>query len=97
MSLLGIPVSAVAAKLTGHLVRQILIRGSQPGPLTPLADQLNHDLTHLEGQRLEGMLAQVLGLLGHGLPCPAASSGRQGSHWRTSVTRSRWRSPPGRA
>jgi len=62
----GVPVSEVAAELTGHLVRQIQIRGSEPGPLAPLADQLNHDLTHLEGQRLEGMLAQVLALLRHG-------------------------------
>ena len=50
----GVPVSDVAARLTGHLVRQIQIRGSGGGPLTPLADQLNHDLTHLQGQRIEG-------------------------------------------
>jgi uncharacterized protein YidB (DUF937 family) len=59
VSLPGVPVSEVADKLTGHLVREIMIRGSQPGPLTPLADQLNHDLTHLQGQRIEGMLAQL--------------------------------------
>ena len=29
VSLPGVPVSEVAAKLTGHLVREILIRGSQ--------------------------------------------------------------------
>ena len=44
-------------KLTGHLVGEITIRGSQGGPLTPLADQLNHDLTHLQGQRIEGQAA----------------------------------------
>jgi hypothetical protein len=67
VSLPGVPVRVVADKLTRHLVREIMIRGSQPGPLTPLADQLNHDLTHLhvqriegQGQRLEGMLAQLL-------------------------------------
>ncbi len=59
-SLPGVPVSEVAAKLTAHLVRQIQIRGSQPGPLTPLADQLNHDLTHLQGQRIEGVLAELV-------------------------------------
>ena len=67
VSLPGVPVSEVAAKLTGHLVREIQIRGSRGGPLADLADQLNHDLTHLQGQRLEGMLAQVLDWLEHGL------------------------------
>jgi hypothetical protein len=80
VSLPGVPVSEVADKLTGHLVREIMIRGSQPGPLTPLADQLNHDLTHLQrqriegqGQRLEGMLAQLLDWLGD-TPTPRASA-----------------------
>ena len=45
--------------LTDHLVREIMFRGSRGGPLAPLADQLNHDVTHLQGQRLEGMLAQL--------------------------------------
>jgi hypothetical protein len=74
----GVPVSEVAAELTGHLVRQIQIRGSEPGPLSPLADQLNHDLTHLEGQRLEGMLAQVLALLRHGPAQPFGAAGPAG-------------------
>ena len=58
--LLGVPATVVAAKLTGHLVREIVVRGSSGEPLTPLAGQLNHDLTHLQGQRIEGMLAQLL-------------------------------------
>jgi tetratricopeptide (TPR) repeat protein len=58
--LLGVPAGALAAKLTGHLVQQILLRGSGGGPLTPLASQLNHDLTHLQGQRVEGLLAQLV-------------------------------------
>ena len=56
----GVPAGVLAAKLTGHLVRQILLRGSGGGPLTPLASQLNHDLTHLQGQRVEGLLAQLV-------------------------------------
>jgi hypothetical protein len=44
-------------------VHEITVRGAQGGPLTPLADQLNHDMTHLQGQRLEGMLAQVVSLV----------------------------------
>jgi len=59
VSLPGVPVREVAAKLTGHLVREIMISGSGGGPLAPLADQLNHDVTHLQGERLEGMLAQL--------------------------------------
>ena len=68
VSVPGVPVGEVAARLTAHLVREIQIRGSQDGPLIPLAGQLNHDLTHLQvqrldgrGQRLEGMLTQLLG------------------------------------
>ena len=56
---LGVPGAVLADRLTGHLVREIMLRGSRGGPLTALADQLNHDLTHLQGQRLEGMLAQL--------------------------------------
>ena len=43
---LGVPGTVLAERLTGHLVREIMFRGSAGGPLTPLADQLNHDLTH---------------------------------------------------
>ena len=56
---LGVPGAVLADRLTGHLMREIMFRGSRGGPLTPLADQLNHDLTHLQGQRLEGMFARL--------------------------------------
>ncbi len=56
---LGLPGGLLAQTLAGHLVREIMLRGSRGGPLAPLAGQLNHDVTHLEGQRLEGMLAQL--------------------------------------
>ena len=59
--LLGVPGGVLAETLAGHLVREIMVRGSRGGPLAPLADQLNHDVTHLQGQRLEGMLAQLAG------------------------------------
>ena len=52
---LGVPGTVVAEKLTGHLLREIVVRGSRGGPLFPLASQLNDDVTHLQGQRLEGM------------------------------------------
>ena len=78
VSLPGVPVSEVAAKLTGHLVREIQMRGSRGGPLADLADQLNHDVTHLQGQRIEGMLARVLEWLGDGLALPSSAVGPVG-------------------
>jgi hypothetical protein len=58
--LLAVPAMVVAAKLTGHLLREIMVRGSQGGALFPLAVQLGQDVTHLQGQRIEGMVAQLL-------------------------------------
>ena len=66
-----------------------MVCGSGGGPLAPLADQLNHDVTHLQGQRLEGMLAQVMTLARAGCvtiasqpvrlpPRPALPAGRVG-------------------
>ena len=56
---LGVPGTVLADKLTGHLVREIIVRGSGGGPLAPLADQFNHELTHLQGQRIEEKLARL--------------------------------------
>lgn len=58
---LGVPGTVVAAKLTGHLLREIVVRGSRGGPLFPLASQLNDDVTHLQGQRIEAVLGQLAG------------------------------------
>ena len=58
---LGVPGSVLAETLARHLVQEIMVRGSGGGPLAPLADQLNHDVTHLQGRRLEGILAQLVG------------------------------------
>jgi len=60
---LGVPGGVLAEMLGRHLVREIMVRGSGGGSLAPLADQLNHDVTHLQGQRLEGMLAQLADLV----------------------------------
>ena len=67
---LGVPGAVLAENLTGHLVREIMLRGSGGGPLTPVADQLNHDVTHLQGRRIEGMLARLVAL---GVTAPALS------------------------
>ena len=56
---LGVPASALAGALADQLVREIMVRGSGGGPLAPLADQLNHDRTYLQGQRVEGELAEL--------------------------------------
>jgi len=58
-----VPGPALAERLTAHLLREIVARGARGGPLFPLASQLNDDMTHLQGQRLEGMLGDVLSRL----------------------------------
>ena len=57
---LGVSGKVLAEALAGHLIQEIMLRGSVGGPLAPLADQLNHDVTHLQGQRIEGVLAQLV-------------------------------------
>jgi hypothetical protein len=56
---LGVPGGVVAEKLTAHLLRDIVTRGARGGPLFPLASQLNDDVTHLQGQRIETVLGQL--------------------------------------
>ncbi|MGI8450302.1 MAG: hypothetical protein ACR2MP_24630 [Streptosporangiaceae bacterium] len=56
---LGVATADLAQKLASSLVREITVRGSRGGPLEPLAAQLNHDKTHVQGQRLERMLGEV--------------------------------------
>ena len=65
--LLGLPADVLADKVSGHLLREIMFRGSRGGALEPLASQLNHDLTHLRGERLEGMLAELVRTVQDGL------------------------------
>jgi len=81
---LGVPGTVLADKLTGHLVREIMLRGSRGGPLTPLVGQLNHDLTHLGLGRVESGLAlladQVRDALGR--PGSAAVTAAQGGRSR---------------
>jgi len=67
---LGLPAGVLADGLAGHLVREIVLRGSRGGPLTPLADQLNQDQTHLQGQRIEDKLDRLAGEVRDVLPRP---------------------------
>ena len=57
--LLGLSVRTLADRLTRHLVQEIIVGGSRGGPLAPLADQLNHDMTHLQGQRIEVQVGEI--------------------------------------
>jgi hypothetical protein len=59
--LLGVPGTVLAEKLTSNLVREIVVRGSRGGPLEPLAGQLNHDVTHLQGQQIHDAVRQLRG------------------------------------
>jgi len=54
-----VPVTVLADKLTSHLVREIVIRGARGGPLAPLANQLDHDVTHIYSQRVEGKIDRL--------------------------------------
>jgi hypothetical protein len=58
-ALLGVSAQALADLLTSQLLRELLARGASGGPLAPLADQLNHDLTHLQGQQHSASLARL--------------------------------------
>ena len=49
----------MAQKLSGHLLQELVVRGSCGGPLFPLASQLNTNVAHLLGQRIETMLGQL--------------------------------------
>jgi hypothetical protein len=60
---LGVHAAALAQRLTAHLLREIVARGSRGGPLFPLASQLNDDVTRLQGQQLTGMVGEVLEVL----------------------------------
>ena len=66
---LGVPGAVLADRLTSHLVREIIVRGSGGGPLAPLADQFNHELTRLQ---IGGMLAQLAAEVRDALPRPGS-------------------------
>jgi hypothetical protein len=57
--LLGIRVGKLSQSLADHLVREIMAQGAVGGPLEPLAAQLNHELTRLQGQQIEHKIDRV--------------------------------------
>ena len=62
--MLGVPASVLADKLAGHLVQEIILRGSQGGPLAPLVDQFNHDFTHIQLAELTSEVREALSRVG---------------------------------
>ena len=68
----------VAQKLAAHLLREIVARGSRGGPLAPLANQLNHDRTYLQGLGINDKLLQLLALLGWRHPRGGCGTGGAG-------------------
>jgi hypothetical protein len=78
---LGVPGAVLADRLTGHLVREIMVRGSRGSPLTALADQLNHELTRLQGQRFESELARLTAEIRHTRALPGSSMRQQDGCW----------------
>jgi hypothetical protein len=61
---LGVSAVALADDLTGHLVPGIVTRAAGGGPFAPLAAQLNHGKSRMQGQRMQ----DVLGRLGNQVP-----------------------------
>jgi hypothetical protein len=59
LEVLEVSAPVLAEKLTSHLLRDIVSRGVRGGPLFPLASQLNDDVTHLQGERLEEMVGRL--------------------------------------
>jgi hypothetical protein len=57
---LGLEVELLTETLSQEVIRAIITQGSTGGPLAGLASQLNHDVTHLQGQHTVGALDYVI-------------------------------------
>jgi tetratricopeptide (TPR) repeat protein len=68
---LGVPATVLAEKLTGHLLREIVARGAQGGPLYSLATQLNQDVTHLQGRQICDAVRELGRVIQEGLASEA--------------------------
>ena len=71
--ILGVTGTVLAECLTSHLLRQIAARAARGGPLEPLANRLDHDVTHLQGERLEKIMCQLAGEVRAALAQPPAA------------------------
>jgi uncharacterized protein YidB (DUF937 family) len=61
--LLGVAVPVLTETLTRRLVQEIISQGAKGGPLEPLAAQLNHDRTYLQGQQLVGKVGDLVAVV----------------------------------
>jgi len=57
--ILGVSMAALADKLPGQLVTEIMLTGLRGGALEPLANRLNQDRIYLQGRRNEAALARI--------------------------------------
>ena len=53
---LAATVPDLAETLSRHFIREIIVRGSLGGSLSPLASRLDNDATHLQGKRTESKI-----------------------------------------
>jgi hypothetical protein len=56
---LGVPAPEIADRLAANLIAEIRSRAGHGGPLVPLADQLNHDRTFLQGDATQVAVRQM--------------------------------------
>jgi hypothetical protein len=57
--MLGVSVGELTELLIDHLLRELVVRGAGGGPLAPLANQINHDFTRLQGRQHSAGLARL--------------------------------------
>ncbi len=56
---LGVPAAVISESLAVNLIGEITARAARGGPLAPLADQLNHDRTFLQGDATQAAVHEV--------------------------------------
>lgn len=56
---LGVPAAVISESLAVNLIGEISARAARGGPLAPLADQLNHDRTLLQGDATQTAVHEV--------------------------------------
>jgi tetratricopeptide (TPR) repeat protein len=78
---LEVPAALLAEALTAHLLGQIVSRAARGGALGPLANQLSHDMSYLQGlevagkvDRLSARVVEVLGRMGRAPAIATASA-----------------------
>jgi tetratricopeptide (TPR) repeat protein len=73
-------VSALAERLSGNLLREIVVRGVRGGPLHPLATQLNFDQMRLQGEDLRGDVQRLADEVRRALNAPPPAQIQPATH-----------------